>query len=88
VLKYVRLNSTLEAGVEKAIELELNRILGDLERIGKIIASKEAELGIAREISIDRVDDNCYELKLDSKSYFLSGEAVLSLKSMIEALEL
>lgn len=72
--------------LEENISQELTDILNDLERIGTLVARKEAELGIAREASIAKLDADCYELKIDDRSYYLDKARFEALASQIGAI--
>ena len=50
------------------------------------MARKEAELGIAREASIAKLDADCYELKIDDRSYYLDKARFEALASQIGAI--
>ncbi|MDR1911319.1 MAG: hypothetical protein LBQ52_03085 [Helicobacteraceae bacterium] len=71
---------------DESIESALNGILSDLERINALVAKKEAELGIAREISLNKLDADCYELKIDDKIYYLDKARFEVLSSQIGAI--
>ncbi|MDR0747392.1 MAG: hypothetical protein LBE89_05800 [Helicobacteraceae bacterium] len=71
----------------ESIEAELNSILSDLERIGQIVAQKEAELGIVGAVALKKADNNCYELALDDKRFFIDREGVETLKRLIADLD-
>ncbi|MDR3162482.1 MAG: hypothetical protein LBT81_01290 [Helicobacteraceae bacterium] len=71
----------------ESIEAELNSILSDLERIGHIVAQKEAELGVVRAVALKKADNNCYELVLDDKRFFIDGESLETLKRLITDLD-
>jgi hypothetical protein len=72
--------------VEESIDLELNGILSELERIGRMVATKEAELGIARALSISKEGENCYELTINGRSYYLDQALYETLASQIGAI--
>ena len=72
--------------MEESIQAELSNILNDLERIGQLVANKEAELGIVREVALVKLDANCYELTIDQKTYFLDKKRYDQLKQQIDFL--
>jgi hypothetical protein len=72
--------------LKESISQELADILNDLERIGTLVARKEAELGIAREVRVKRLEANCYELKIDDRAYYLDKARFDALASQIGAI--
>jgi hypothetical protein len=72
--------------LEENISQELADILNDLERIGELVARKEAELGIARAVVIAKLDEDCFELKIDDRAYYLNKALFESLTSQIGAI--
>ncbi|MDR1452181.1 MAG: hypothetical protein LBI57_07645 [Helicobacteraceae bacterium] len=72
--------------LEENISRELSDILGDLERIGTLVAQKEAELGIARTVCIKRLDADCFELTIDDRVYYLDKARFDALASQIGAI--
>jgi hypothetical protein len=72
--------------LKENISQELTDILGDLERIGALVASKEAELGITRQIAIRKLDADCLELTIDNRAYYLDKARFDELTSQIGAI--
>ncbi|MGE4295448.1 MAG: hypothetical protein AB7E49_07100 [Campylobacterales bacterium] len=72
--------------MEESIQHELEKILSDLERISDLVAQKEAELGLVRELSLVAHDETCYELKLDEQVFYLDRPLMQALFDRLEAL--
>lgn len=68
------------------IQDELHKILDDLGRISDLVAQKESELGLIKDIDLKAYEDAIYELVLDEYSFFLDGDQIQKLAQLLKAL--
>ena len=73
---------------EESIQQELEKILTDLDRISNLVARKEAELGLVRDLSLVKHDEECYELRLDTQVFYLDRALLAKLAGRLAALGL
>lgn len=72
--------------MEESIQQELSKILNDLERISDLVARKEAELGLVRDLTLIEHDETCYELRLDDQTFYLDRPLLETLAQRLKTL--
>lgn len=72
--------------MEESIQQELEKILNDLVRISDLVARKEAELGLVRELALVKHDEECYELRLDDQLFYLDHGQLQALMQQLKTL--
>ncbi len=72
--------------MEHPIGQELSEILSDLDRISDLIAQKESELGLVRTLELQAVENDCYALHIDERTYYLDETQLALLADRIAVL--
>ncbi len=72
--------------MENPIGQELSEILSDLDRISDLVAQKESELGFVHTLDLAAIENDCYALHIDDRTYYLDGAQLALLADRIAAL--